>query len=51
MDRRAAGQDTDEESIDIAMQMEFESHSGPEIIVGLGFWNDFGDLLDEDDLT
>lgn len=50
MDRLDRDQDTDEEVMNEGAQMDIDD--GVQIeITGQGFWNDFGDLLDEDDLT
>ena len=33
------------------MQIDYDMATHNESIVGQGFWNDFGDLLDEDDFS
>ena len=50
MDRIARDQDTDEEFQNENNQMDLDDNVRFEVI-DQGFWNDFGDLLDEDDLT
>lgn len=51
MDRQTGGQETDEEMLNADMQIEYDVASHNEHIVGQGFWNDFGDLLDDDELN
>jgi len=48
MDRQPGGQDTDDELGEMNVPMEVDSHGHAEVI-GQGFWNDFGDLLDDED--
>ena len=50
MERANKDQDTDEEIGNDGNQMDLDENFHFEVI-GQGFWNDFGDLLDDEDLT
>jgi hypothetical protein len=50
MDKLIRDQDTDEENNNEGAMMDMDESSQIEII-GQEFWNDFGDLLEDEDLT
>lgn len=50
MDKSGKDQDTDEEMMIEGMPMDLDEGTQIDVIT-TNFWNEFGDLLDDDDLT